>query len=153
MDKFDTIIAEHPLFEGLDEKHLHLLAGCASNVVFKPGEFVAHEGDPADTFYLVRHGKVTVETFAPGRGPVTIDTVIEGEVMGWSWMAEPYTVHFDARALELTRCIKIDAVCLRKKLEEDHDLGFVIMKRFIQLVLRRLHNTRLQLLDWYGNDK
>jgi CRP/FNR family transcriptional regulator, cyclic AMP receptor protein len=153
MDKFEQILAEHPLFKDFKESHLHVLVGCSSNVVFKPGEFIGREGDPADEFYLVRHGKVTVETFAPGRGPVTIDTVVEGEVMGWSWMIPPYTSHFDARALELTRAIRVDAACLRKKLEEDHDLGYEVMKRFVQLILRRLHNTRLQLLDWYGNEK
>jgi len=153
MDKFEQIIGEHPLFTGMDEKYLHLIVGCCSNVVFKPGEFVAHEGDKADNFYLVRHGKVTVETFAPGRGAVTIDTVVEGEVMGWSWMVAPYEAHFDARALELTRAVKLDAACLRKKMEDDPAFGFEVMKRFVGLILRRLHYTRLQLLDWYGNDK
>jgi CRP/FNR family cyclic AMP-dependent transcriptional regulator len=63
----------------------------------------------------------------------------------------PYRWHFDARAVELTRAIALDGECLRGKCEEDHDLGYEIMKRFALVIAERLEATRLQLLDVYGN--
>jgi hypothetical protein len=39
---------------------------------------------------------------------------------------------------------------LRKKCEEDHDLGYELMKRFSAVMIQRLQATRLQLLDLYG---
>ena len=63
------------------------------------GQLLFREGDPADTFYLVRHGSVALETFVPARGPVMIETLEAGEVVGWSWLFPPYRWHFDARAL------------------------------------------------------
>ena len=151
MENIERILKEHPFLAGMDEKHVKLLVGCASNVVFKAGEYIFREGEEADKFYFIRHGKVLVETFIPQKGPVIIRSRHEGEIFGWSWLVPPYKWHFDARAVELTRAIALDGKCLRGKCEEDHDLGYEIMKRFALIIAERLEATRLQLLDIYGN--
>lgn len=153
MENLERVLKEHPFLAGMTESHLELITGCASNVVFKAGEFILREGEEADRFFLIRQGKVIVETFIPHKGPLAIRTRSEGEVFGWSWLIPPYKWHFDARAAELTRAISIDGKCLRDKCEEDHDLGYQLMKRFAQIIAERLEATRLQLLDIYGSDK
>ena len=70
--------------------------------------------------------------------------------MGWSWLLPPYTWRFCARAVEATRAIALDAKCLRAKCEQNHDLGYELLKRFSQNIYRRLDSTRLQLLDLYA---
>jgi CRP-like cAMP-binding protein len=151
MKTLDAVVAESPVFAGLDQPYLELLAGCAQNAVFSAGDYLFREGDQADTFYLVRHGRVMLETFVPGRGAVMIQTVDEGEIVGWSWLFEPYRWHFDARALDLVRAVHFDAACLRRKLNEDHSFGFDLLCRFTPVMVERLEATRLQLLDVYGN--
>ena len=150
MKTLDAVVAESPVFAGLEQDHLELIAGCASNIVFSAGDYLFREGDPADTFYLVRHGRVTLETFVPGRGAVTIQTVEEGDIVGWSWLFPPYRWHFDARALDLVRAVVFGAACLRDKCDADRVFGYEIMHRFSPLMLERLQATRLQLLDVYG---
>ena len=54
-------------------------------------------------------------------------------------------------AIDLVRAIAIDAACLRNKCEDDHHLGYEVMKRLASIIVDRLHSTRLQLLDVYGN--
>jgi CRP/FNR family cyclic AMP-dependent transcriptional regulator len=152
MENLEGILAEHPFLKDLSKAHLALLAGCASNVVFKAGEFVFKTDGPADSFYFIRQGRVHVETHIPQKGAVTIQTRTDGEVFGWSWLVPPYRWHFDARAVELTRAVAMDGKCLRKKCEEDHDLGYELMKRFLMVVSQRLDATRLQLMDVYGHD-
>ena len=146
----ETLLEEHPVFQGLPQDDLAVIAGCASNVKFDPGEFLFREGRPADAFYLIRYGKVSVEFFAPGRGAITIHTPDEGDVVGWSWLYPPYTWSHDARALTLTRAIAFDAKCLRGKCDADPRLGYELMKRFAHIVHDRLEKARLQLLDVYG---
>ena len=109
-----------------------------------------HEGGAADEFFLVRHGKIALEIDAPGRAPIVFETVGVGDFVGASWLIPPYRWAFDARAVELTRATSIDAACLRGKCEADHDLGYEMMKRFLPPLVKRLHATRLQLLDVYG---
>jgi hypothetical protein len=59
-------------------------------VRFEPGQFVFREGEEANQFYLIRHGKVTSEIHAPPRGSIIIQTLGEGDVLGWSWLFPPY---------------------------------------------------------------
>lgn len=151
MRTLEGILAEHPFFEGLDQRYLQIIVGCASNVVFEEGQIIFHEGEQANQFYLIRQGRVALEVHAAGVGTLTIQTLDAGDILGWSWLVAPYRWHFDARALEPTRAIALDGECLRRKCEEDHDLGYELLKRFAEIITQRLQATRLQLLDAYAN--
>lgn len=146
----DRILREHRFFAGLDEESCGVVCGCAKNVRFEAGEYLFRAGESADQFYLLRHGRVALEVAAPGRGAVTFQTVGEGEVVGVSWLIPPYRWTYDAKATDLVRAIAMDASCLRRKCEADHDLGYEMMKRFVPVLVDRLQNTRLQILDIYG---
>jgi CRP-like cAMP-binding protein len=145
------VLSEVPFLDGLEPDRLALLAGCAGNVRFAEGERLFREGDPADTFYIVRHGSVALEIFSPTRGAVVIETIEPGEVLGWSWLFAPYRWHFDARALTVVRATGFDGACLRQKCEADPALGYELMSRFAQVLIERLQWTRLRLLDIYGD--
>ena len=150
METLQPIIAAHPFFNDLPADQLELVAGCARNVRFQQGAYLFHEGDEANAFYLLRHGKVALQVFVPQQGALTVETLEAGEVLGWSWLFPPYRWQFDAQAIDLTRAIAFDGECLRAKCEADHDLGFQLMKRFAQVMTLRLQATRLRLLDMYG---
>ena len=150
MEGLENILAEIPFLAGLATEHRKLLSGCARNHRFDAGGYLFHEGDAADEFFLIRHGRVALEITAPGRPPVVFTTLGPGEVVGASWIIPPYRWMFDARALELVRAVGIDAACLRGKCETDHAFGYDMMKRFLPELVKRLHATRLQILDVYG---
>jgi CRP-like cAMP-binding protein len=147
------VIEQHPLFAGLERRHLEFIAACATNVRFDEGAYLFHEGDRADTFYVLRHGAVAVEIFTPERDPVPVQVVGEGDVLSWSWLIPPYQAQFDARCITLTRAIAFDGTCLRTKCEQDHDLGYELMKRFARVMIERVRATRIQLLDVYGHGR
>lgn len=151
MESLGEIIKEHPFFNDLIPEYIEIIAGCAFLVKFDQDHMVLKEGETADNFYLIREGKISLEMTVPDRDAVTLETVGEGGVVGWSWLFAPYQTHFDARALESTRAISFDGKCLRKKIDQDHNLGFHIMKQFVQIIQERLQATRLKLVDIYGN--
>jgi CRP/FNR family cyclic AMP-dependent transcriptional regulator len=153
MEGLERIVCEHPFFAGLDAAFGKLVAGCAKNIRFEAGQYIFHEGDPADYLYLIRHGRVAQQINAPGRGALTFHTAGEGEVVGMSWLIPPYRWRHDAKALELVRAIAMDANCLRGKCEADHHLGYELMKRFVPALVERLYATRMQILDVYGAPK
>jgi CRP/FNR family cyclic AMP-dependent transcriptional regulator len=150
METLERIVAEHPFFSGLEQYHTGLLTGCAANVRFASGAYIFKEGEEANQFYLIRSGKVALEISPPQSRPVAVETLQEGDVLGWSWLLPPYIWSFDAHALQETRAIALDGKCLRGKCEQNHDLGYEVLKRFAQLVARRLQATRFQLLDLYA---
>lgn len=153
METLERYLSEHAFFQDIEPAYLKILVGCASNVKFQPSEFLFHCGEEANSFYLIRHGRVSVELFAPNRGAVTIQTLGPGDLLGWSWLIPPYRWHYDAKALELVRAIALDGKCLRNKCESDHSLGYDLMKRVSYILNQRLEATSLQLLDVYGYGK
>jgi len=146
----ERIVMEHPFFAGLDEGLRALVSGCASNARFEPDQYLLREGEPADQFYLLRQGRVALGIRAPARGELVFQTVAEGDVVGVSWLIPPYRWASDARALDVVHAIAIDAACLRRKCEEDHDFGYAMMQCFLPTLIQRLHAARLQILDVYG---
>jgi CRP-like cAMP-binding protein len=144
------LITASPVFAGLAPEHLDLIAGCAQNAGFEEGQLLFREGDEADTFYVVRRGRVALELHTPERGGLVIETADPGDVVGWSWLFRPYRWHFDARAAEDVRAIAFDGACLRGKCEEDAELGYVLMQRFAQVMIDRLQHMSFRLLDVYG---
>ena len=145
----EALLVESRLFADLREEHLATIAGCTTTAHFDEGEYLFREGDPADTFYIVRSGTVALETHVPGRGPARLMTLHDEDVLGWSWLFPPYRWHFDARALQPVRALAIDGACLRQKSTNDHDLGYELMRRFAEVIVSRLQATRMQLLDVY----
>jgi len=148
MEGLERIVREHPFFSGMSEDQTAILSGCAKNVRFDAGQYLFHEGEVADQLYLLRSGRVALQISSPERS-VTIQTVGESEIVGASWLVPPYRWGLDAKALELTRAISLDATCLRGKCEDDHALGYEMMKRFMPIIHQRLQAARLQILDVY----
>ena len=149
MDGYETVLAGQHFLKGMDEEHLEMIADCASYVRFQKGQFLFHEGEYARRFYVITGGQVAIEIFTPERGPVILETLEEGEVLGWSWLFEPYRWHFDALAQTDITAIAFDALCLRGKCDANHDLGYELVKRFSRVIMERLQATRLALLDVY----
>jgi len=151
MRTLEDLITAAPIFAGLSQEHLSLIAGCAANEHFAPGAQLFREGTPADQFFLIREGAVALEVDALARGTIVIETLHRNDVVGWSWLFEPYRWQFDARASGPTRVVAFDGACLRGKCEADHELGYQLMRRFAASLIERLQATRLQLLDVYGH--
>lgn len=146
----EPILAEHPFFAGLEARYVELMTGCASNVKFNAGETIFRTGEEANRFYIIRRGDIALEIPDPVRGRIVIQSIHEGEVLGWSWLVPPYRWEFDARATTLVRALALDGACLRGKCEANHDLGYELLKRVAQVMADRLASARLQLVDLFG---
>lgn len=150
MENLKPIVRQLPLVQGLSEVHLDLIVGCARNVRATAGTFMFREGESAKEFYVVREGTVSVEIHAPGRGPMQVQTVSEGEVLGWSWLFPPFTWHFDARVVEDARLLGFEGKCLRTKCDNDPVFGYELLKRFSKIMTQRIEALSFQLMDVYG---
>ena len=140
------ILAALPFFQGFSTEYVEFMAGCASNLVYEAGVEIAHEGEDANRFYIVREGKIAIECFLPGRGAITIETLGAGDVLGWSWLFPPYRTQFNSKALVTTRVIAMDGKCIRAKCDQDPVLGYQVMRRVLDIMQQRVEATRLQLL-------
>jgi CRP/FNR family transcriptional regulator, cyclic AMP receptor protein len=143
------LLGEHRFFTGLHEADLDLIAGCGRNVHYRPGDVLFEEGQRADTFWVIRRGRLAIETHAPERTAIILSTLADGDIAGWSWLFPPYRWVFDGRAVTELTAVALDGACLRGKCETDTDLGYRLMQRFARLAGESLQATRVQLLDLY----
>ena len=152
METLEELLSRHPFFAGLDADAMRLIAGCASNVHFHAGDVIFGEGEAADRFYVIRHGRAALQVHSPARGPLVVDTMDEGEVLGWSWLVPPYRYFCDALAVTPVTVTALDGGCLRGKCEADPELGYQLLKRVTTVMYQRLQSTRVRLLDLYGTE-
>lgn len=149
LEGLDQLIKEHPFFAGMDPGACEIIAGCAMNERFNAGEYLIRQGDPANKFYLIRHGSVAQELHVPEHEPLIVQTLQRGDILGWSWLVPPFEWSMDARATQLTRVVSLDAQCLRGKYENNATLAYELFKRFVPVLSNRLEAARLQLIDIY----
>lgn len=149
-ESLDRALAGHPFAASLSPAMQSFLAGCTKNERFEPGQYLFREGDHASSLYLIRSGRVALESHHPGRGTVSLETVEEGDVLGWSALFEPHSL--DGRVLAPTLVFSIDGECLLKKMDADPSFGYAISRKLLEDVHRRLERTRLQQLDVYRSE-
>ena len=150
MKSLEARIAAHPFLAGLDPDFVARTSACATDASYQAGEFVFHEDEAANRFFLLCSGHVALQIAAPGRGAASFLTLGTGDVFGVNWMAAPYRWFYDAKAIDPAHAIVLDAVHLRRECEADHHLGYELMKRVLPILIDRLHGCRLQLLDLYA---
>jgi CRP-like cAMP-binding protein len=82
------------------------------------------------------------------RNMIAIQTLGPGDDLGWSWLFPPYSMHFSARAVEPTTAIFFYGTRLREQCDEDHELGYQLMKRIAEVSTKCLHATQTRLMEY-----
>jgi len=145
-----AVLAAHPFLRGMPPEQLEVLAEGARNVRFPARSRVFEDGGHADRFWLIRAGRVSLDLHVPGRGPVVIDTIGMGELLGWSWLFPPYRWAFGAVAATEVEAFEFDAPAVRKCCEADRELGYALNQRITRVLAKRLQATRVRLVTQAG---
>ncbi|MFB7835125.1 Crp/Fnr family transcriptional regulator [Streptomyces sp. NPDC056056] len=138
------------LTAALSADQLDRLLACARPVDFPEGTRLFEEGGYADRFWIVRTGTVTLDIRVPGRRPPVVDRVDAGELLGWSWLFEPYRWRFGAEAMTRVRAHEFDAATVRMLMDSDPGFGFTLDHFVGQMLAHRLFSARVRLLDLYA---
>lgn len=146
------MISTHPFLKGFTPEQIETVASIAKVVHFDADHLIFREGDGSDYFYLVTEGWVVLEIHAPGR-TYRIQTLVEGDVLGWSAALPKSRKYFQARALKKVTAVAMSGEALRALWEQDCKLGFLFAKGLLGTVAERLRDTQIQLLDVFGNSQ
>ncbi len=124
-------LPDHPLFEGLSDRHREILGKRAMRAKFRAGEKIIETGETANCFYLLLSGTVTLQT-PGGRKKLPTKTIGTGDILGWSWLFPPDFWHFDAVVTAPTEVIYFYGSQLRQECDHDQGLGYELFKRLAQ---------------------
>lgn len=139
-----------PLLQGLTDEEIAFLESVSREVVFTAGSVIFEADAEAGSFYLITDGRVGLEVTPPNRDPVTIETIGPGELLGVSWLFPPYRWSWGARAIQTTVAVAFEAAPVRKRCESDTNLAWPVYKTVAAEAVRRLHASRIRLLDLYA---
>lgn len=134
----------------LKEEHRNIVLDCAEPKTYAKGDWLIKTDEPANHFYLIQSGHVALDVDLPNQDPKRILTLSKGDILGWSWMVPPYKWQFSAQAQEEVTALKINALCIRGKCDENHEFGYNLMSTLMRMMAERITATRMQLLDIYG---
>jgi CRP-like cAMP-binding protein len=147
------LLAAHPFLDGLPAAWLDWMSHRCKRSVHHAGARLFSEGRPAERFWLIRDGRVSLELDVPGRGEVSIEHIGAGSVLGWSWMFPPYRWHFTAVAAERVFALELDGPGIRYLCDHEPALGYELSRRFSAVLIDRLQAARGRMLDLYAPDR
>jgi len=137
-----------PWFLDLKPTQIERLVGIAGIRQVAEGELLFREGDREGTMYIILEGQVKLESYVPSYGSLYVYTADPLDILGWSSMT-PVVRQRTAggRALSPVKLLTFESEALRRMCDEDHDLGYLIMKRLANLVASQYLVNRLALYD------
>ncbi|MCQ4084794.1 cyclic nucleotide-binding domain-containing protein [Streptomyces sp. RB6PN25] len=141
----------HGFLGALSPGHRERLLSFSRETSFPAGTRIFDEDGPADRFWILRCGHVALDVHDPGRGAVVVETLGEGELLGWSWLFEPHRWHLGATTRDLVEAYEFDARQMRAAITEDPAFGLAVTQCVASVAIgRRLRACRIRLLDLYG---
>jgi CRP-like cAMP-binding protein len=130
-------LAHEPFLRGMRKADLTRLATAGRRVTIPAAQRMCAEGRPAERFWLIDGGTVTVDRLLPDRCSI-VETLGPGSVLGWSWLFQPRRWAHGAVASTRVDAIEFDARLVRTLCAVDTALGYELTRRFAELVVARL---------------
>jgi CRP/FNR family cyclic AMP-dependent transcriptional regulator len=132
----------------LNLDQVQCLANLASYHQLALGAELFHEGDREDNIHILIAGQICLDLMIPTQGVVRIGIVEPLDIIGWSALTPVVRQRTaTARACQPATTIAFNGNALRQLCEEDHDIGYVILRRLSNVIATRLLTTRLHLYD------
>lgn len=139
------LLRQYAHFASLAPESLQKLASIADEQTVAAGQVIFEEADPAEYLYLIVRGEVNLACML-GSGELRIvDTLVDGELVGWAAFVEPFRCRTLATAVKDTHLVRLDAAQLRGFCEADHRLGSQLLTQIARLLSSRLNSARVQL--------
>ena len=142
-DTFDSL----PLFEGLDSKHISLLAEQFDSETFGESDIIFEQDAPAERLYFLVSGRVAIRFKPPDGEVIAVSEIEEGSVFGWSAALGRTSYTSCAVSIKPSLTISIRGEDLSMLCEKYPDAGVVILERLADVIAQRLQNTHEQVVQ------
>ena len=136
-----------PLFQGVDDQGLAVLAGSCRALDVEPPDTIFEQGDLAETLYILLSGRLAIR-FKPYDGdPLTVAEVQPGDVFGWSTLLRRPTYTSGAVALIPSRVLAVSGPGLRRLCRSRPEIGALVLERLVAVIPDRLKGAHGQVVE------
>jgi CRP/FNR family transcriptional regulator, cyclic AMP receptor protein len=139
------ILRRYPYFAGIGDESLRQLAMMVEEKRVPADSVLFRQGDPARWLSIILSGEVNIQ-YLLGSGELrTVDTLVSGDLLGWSAMVEPYKYTAIGTTTKPSELAMIDGGKLRQICDRDPLLGYRLVMEVAKLLGARLEGARVQL--------
>ncbi len=139
------LLRRYPYFAGVSDQSLKEIAMIAEEKRIPAGTRMFGEGDPANCLYVIGRGEVNIDYLLGSGETRTVDTLVDGDLLVWSALIEPYRTTAIGTATKECELLCINAPRLRELCEQDPMLGYRLSSQVAKLLAHRLEGARVQL--------
>ncbi|MCA8994827.1 MAG: cyclic nucleotide-binding domain-containing protein [Planctomycetaceae bacterium] len=150
-DNMHTTLSDTSFCRNLPREIVDVLSGKGETRTLPAHTVLFKEGEMHDFVYLVLQGRIVLDIFVQGRGHVELQTLSDGEFLGWSPLIMQSPMSVRATTLTDTVLAKFKAEQLRELCEQNHEFGYYFMKQVAAAFVKRLRATRIQMLDLFAH--
>jgi CRP-like cAMP-binding protein len=143
-----------PLFAGVEGELLRKLAMTAHRLHCPGDQYLFHEGDRADKFYILLRGSIELRIAMGGKqlDQFGLSTLGINDALGWSALIEPYQYELSAFCQEECELIAFDSLKLSELVGHHPQLGYMLMNRLLQIASSRLTDMHIRMASLIEGD-
>lgn len=144
------LLQQFPFFKVFDQNALPIVARTTEEVSCAPSEVLFECDQPAQSLYLLVSGALELCIVANDRNGyrrfLPAGDIRKGELAGISAFVPPFVYSATGQVTKPSSLLRIDAQTLRDLAGSDPRLDSALMHIVAEATMRRLHDTRDQLL-------
>ncbi|MGB7343202.1 MAG: cyclic nucleotide-binding domain-containing protein [Pirellulaceae bacterium] len=140
------LLRQMPIFGGLSESSLELILAKSTLQVIAKSEYLFREGDPADSLFVLKSGRVLVQKQHDDQS-ITLGELGEGDCLGEMALIDFQQRSASILAIEDCEAIEISSSGLRELMKTDLMQYTMIMMNMGREVSRRLRIADQRILE------
>ncbi|UCD97573.1 MAG: cyclic nucleotide-binding domain-containing protein [Chloroflexota bacterium] len=160
------LLRRYPFFAGFTHSQIEDLAKVAREITVVPNYGFIAEGERVTNFFLVLKGSVGISIRIPNREieqsltrqitnnlitkDITVSSVGEGEIFGWSAIIPPNLSTASAKSLTSCQVLEFDYQKLLPIIDGDCCFGHLLTVKAAQIIRDRFRDLRLESLAEYA---
>ena len=146
-----TLLRNVPLFAGLDEAQLKVLARVIVRTSFSRNITIIRAGDPTDTLYIVINGRLKVLLCDDQGREVILSLLGPGEVFGEMGLLDDSPRSANVVTQEPCETLSISKTDFKRILAENSELSLMVMRGLVKRLREADRKIgSLALMDVYG---
>ncbi len=133
------------VFQFLRPDQIRAISDVAEVVEFRAGETIYEKNTPADHFYIVLDGQVSLRLPGPSGVSVQIDELTKGAMFGSCICFQLMDYSLNAQCTSDSRLLKIESATLKELMDRDLIMGYTIQTQISRIYFNRYVDTMKKL--------